>query len=204
MSINHENRDPYEGKASSLSSDTLPKLARLSGAQGKKNKESVTAKSKKRGLFWRGFAVDMVLILLIVGVGVGVWMGYRAVKNAYEPAWETRWVEYSVEIRNIDYDRADQLLPALSDHGLWRGNQADGDYLGEVRDVRALPSVTEDGRETMTLYLTVAAETKYLRGEGYFMGDTRLLAGISGIFRAEGLLAEGTIVSLREMAEVTT
>lgn len=203
MAINHENRDPAERKASSLPSDSLPKMARLSGTQAKKSKERPSGRNGKRGLFWRGLAVDAVLLLLLIGVGVGVWMGYRAVKAAYEPVWEQRRVEYTVEIRNIDYVRADQLLPALSDHGLWRGSDADGDYLGQVSDVRAVPSVTEDGRETMTLYLTISAEAKYLPGKGYYMGDTRLLAGLNGMFRAEGLLAEGTIVSMQEIAEVT-
>ncbi len=204
MAMNHEKREPAERKASSLPSDTLPRMARLSGSQGNKSRDKMSGKYGKRGLFWRGVVVDAILLLLLIGVGVGVWMGYRAIKAAYEPVWEQRRVEYSVEIRNIDYDRADQLLPALADHGLWRGSDADGDYLGMVSDVRAVPSVTEEGRETMTLYLTVSAEAKYLRDKGYYMGDTRLLAGINEMFRAEGLLAEGTIVSMREIAEVTT
>ncbi len=204
MAVNFD-KDPSERKASSLGSDQLPTLSRTAGTSGKRGRE----KQKDRTLHRatrpspKGLVVDLVLFLLLVAMGVGVWFGYGAVKSLYAPDWTLRQVEFSVEIRNLDYDRADQLLPTLSDNALWYSSSVDGDKLGTVSDVRAVPSITEDGRETMTLYLTVRTEARYRKGEGYYVGTTRLLAGESGSFRAEGLAAEGMIISLKDVTEVT-
>lgn len=204
MAMKHDDRETVERKVSSLSDDTLAPLSRTAGSAGRRGKNKrERALPGKRRFSWRGLAVDLVLLLLIAGVGVGLWYGYGAVKEMYAPAWETRQVEFCVEIRNLDYDRADQLLPALSGHDIWYSSAADGDRLGTVSDVRAVPSVTEDGRETMTLYLTVSTQAEYRKGQGYYVGTTRLLAGESGEFRAEGLAAEGTLVSLQDLSEVT-
>ncbi|MBQ9780446.1 MAG: hypothetical protein IJW00_11135 [Clostridia bacterium] len=198
-------REPADKKASSLSGDTLTPLSRTSGKAGKrgkkeKSKDRIFKGNRRTGI--RGVVVDLVILLLLAGVGVGLWFGYTAVKDLYAPVWQSRNVEFCVEIKNIDYDRADQLLPALSGHDLWSSADVSGDRLGIVTDVRAVPVITEDGRETMTLYLTVRTEARYRKGEGYYADSTRLLAGESSIFRAEGLIAEGTVVSLKDLTEV--
>ena len=56
----------------------------------------------------------------------------------------------------------------------------------------------------MALYLTVTAEAKYREGQGYYVGSTRLLAGENGVFRTEGLITEGVIVSLQDLTEVNS
>lgn len=197
-------RDPAEKKASSLSGDTLTSLSRTAGGGGKRGKDKNKDRTVKRarGMSVRGLVVDVILLLVIVGVGVGAWFGYHAVKDMYAPDWQIRQVEFCVEIRNVDYDRADQLLPSLSDHDLWYSSDVSGDRLGTVTDVRAVPTVTDDGRETMTLYLTVTTQAQYRKGEGYYVGSTRILAGESGMFRAEGLSAEGLVVSVQDTTEV--
>lgn len=197
-------RDPTEKKASSLSDDGLTPLSRTVGTTGKRGKEKQKDRTlkKTKPFSLRGLIVDAVLLVLIVGVGVGVWFGYRAAKEAYAPERQERQVEFSVEIKNIDYDRADQLLPSLAEHDLWYSAHVGGDRLGTVTDVRAVPTVTEDGRETMTLYLTVQTTASYRKGDGYYVGTTRLLAGETGVFRAEGMTAEGMVVSLKDLTEV--
>lgn len=203
MSINFD-KDPSEKKASSLLGDALTPMSRTTGAAVKKGKDRPKDRTLKRreSFSLRGLAVDLILLLVLVGLCAGGVFGYRAVKELYAPTWETRTVEFCVEIKNIDYDRADQLLPALSDRGLWYSADVDGDLLGTVHDVRIVSSVTEDGREVMTLYLAVKTQADYRKGEGYYVGSTRLLAGETGVFRAEGLIAEGKVVSLKDVTEV--
>lgn len=206
MSMNRDDKErELNGyKASSLSDDTLQPIARTASGtkkrgRDKKNEVNLSARRKAaRG----GFVVDLVLLLLVALLSVGGWFGYRALKVLYTPVWDTRQVEFCVEIRNIDYDSADELLPTLEDHGLWYSDTAEGDYLGIVSDVRAVPTITEDGKETMTLYLTVRTQAKYSREQGYFVGSTRILAGETGIYRAEGMIAEGIVVSLDDVTEV--
>ncbi len=202
MAVNFD-RDPTEKKASSLSDDGLTPLSRTVSVSGKRGKEKQKDQSLKKGktLSLRGLIVDLVLLLVLVGVVVGGWLGYRAVKSAYAPDWQSRQVSFSVEIKNIDYDRADQLLPSLAGHDLWYSAHVSGDRLGVVKDVRAVPSVTEDGRETMTLYLTVETTVAYRAGVGYYVGTTRILAGETGVFRAQGMTAEGMVVSLTDLTE---
>ena len=61
----------------------------------------------------------------------------------------------------------------------------------------------EDGANTLTLYLTVEASAHYREGKGYRMGVTTLLAGMEGSFRAEGMVAEGTVISMHEKSDET-
>ena len=204
MAVNFE-KDPSEKKASSLSGDALTPLSRTAGTALKRGKDKSKDRTlkRKKPFSVRGLVVDLILLVILAGLCVGGVWGYRAVKELYAPTWDTRTVEFCVEIKNIDYDRADQLLPTLSDRGLWYSADVDGDLLGTVNDVRIVPSVTEDGRETMTLYLTVKTTAGYRKGEGYYIGTTRILAGEEGVFRAEGLIAEGKVVSLKDVSEVT-
>lgn len=202
MAVNYDRRDPAEIKASSLSGDTLTPLSRTAGNVSKRGKEKDRTLPSGKKFSRRGFLVDLLVLLVLAGVIVGAWFGYGALQKLYTPVWETRQVEFCVEIGNIDYDRADQLLPTLTDRQLWSSDHVEGECLGIVSDVRAVPSVTEDNREIMTLYLTVTTQAKYRKGEGYFVGDTRLLAGETGIFRAESLSAEGMVVSVQDVTEV--
>ncbi len=197
-------KDPSEKKASSLSGDTLTPLSRTTETTAKRGKDRLKDRTLKRKKTFsvRGLVVDLILLLILAGICVGGVVGYHAVKELYAPTWDTRAIEFCVEIKNIDYDRADQLLPVLLDRGLWYSDDVDGDLLGTVNDVHIEASVTEDGRETMTLYLTVKTTAKYRKGEGYYVGSNRLLAGETGVFRAEGLIAEGKVISLKDVTEV--
>ena len=46
--------------------------------------------------------------------------------------------------------------------------------------------------------MTVSVTAQYRNGEGYFVEDVRLLAGERAIYRANGLVAEGTMISLTD------
>jgi len=201
MAMKHDDRDLTERKVSSLSDDTLTPLSHTSSGLRKQKGKKEKSLPGRRRFSGRGLVVDLALLLLLVGLGVGIWFGYGAVKEGYAPTWETRDVEFCVEIRDLDYDLANELLASLPNHGLWHTAAADGDYLGSVREVRAVLGVTEEGREIMTLYLTVYTQANYRKGEGYYVGKTRLLAGEMSMFRAEGMIAEGMLVSVKDLSE---
>ena len=76
--------------------------------------------------------------------------------------------------------------------------------LGQISQLDSVPYTNEDGEGVLALYLTVTAEAKYREGQGYYVGSTRLLAGENGVFRTEGLITEGAIVSLQDLTEVNS
>ena len=65
-----------------------------------------------------------------------------------------------------------------------------------------MPYTDENGKGKVALYLTVSTEANYREGKGYYVGSTGLLAGESAIFRTEGMVTEGLIVSLTDQTEV--
>ena len=195
MAINDE-RDVRLTKASSLENDAL---SEISSKSDKKTgvRHNADGRSNQKRAFRRGVVADLILLLVLVGLGMGAWLGYHAVRDMYAPVWEERSIELCVRITDIDYERADQLLSGLTDHSLWHTDAVDGTEIGRVTDVRAVPS-TVNGREIMTLYLTVEVTAQYRNSQGYFVGDVRLLAGATDLYRANGLVAEGTVVSLND------
>ena len=51
---------------------------------------------------WVTVVVDILLILLVVGVAVGGYFTYRAIKNAYQPTYETRKIEFEIALVDVD------------------------------------------------------------------------------------------------------
>ena len=205
MAMKHDERELSERKASSLSGDTLTSLSRTSKGSGKSGKDK---KEKflpgKRRFSLRGLLVDLALLLVLCGLGVGIWFGYRAVKNIYAPEWETRQISFVVEITDLGLEETNALRNTLSGSPLWYSSAADGDMLGQISQLDSVPYTTEEGEGVLALYLTVTAEAKYREGQGYYVGSTRLLAGENGVFRTEGLITEGAIVSLQDLTEVNS
>lgn len=156
--------------------------------------------------WWTALLVDLILLVVLVGLVIGGVFGYRALRNLYAPAWETRDVVFCVEIRDISPDMVKYGQggrPTMTNNPLWSSDQTDADQLGIVTDVRTV-LVTVDGTNTLTLYLTVEAKAYYREGKGYRMGETMLLAGYEGLFRMESLTAQGTIISMHEKSDELT
>ncbi len=202
MAMN-DDKDIRLQKASSLEGDALSQVTLAGDEKRSGARRSGTGKDRKRS-FRRGVVADLILLALLIGLGFCAWLGYRTVRELYVPQWEDRSIELCIRITDIDYDRADSLLSGLTDHPLWYTDAVDGTELGLVTDVRAEPSTVE-GRQIMTLYLTVDVTAQYRNSEGYFVGDVRLLAGDTGLYRANGLVAEGTVVTLTDpLVEIET
>lgn len=205
MAMKHDERELSERKASSLSGDTLTSLSRTAKASGKSGKDKKEKYlPRKRRFSLRGLLVDLALLLVLCGLGVGIWFGYRSVKNIYAPVWETRQISFVVEISDLGLEETNALRNTLPGCSLWYSSSADGDMLGKISQLDSVPYTNEEGEGVLALYLTVTAEAKYREGQGYYVGSTRLLAGESGVFRTEGLITEGVIVSLQDLTEVNS
>ena len=151
---------------------------------------------KKREGF-RRLMVDTVLLLIIAALAVGGVWGYRALKEVYAPVWDETTVEFCIRIGGVDvasiYDEEGRSLFDQCD--VWHSDHAQGELWGTVVDVDAPP---EENGHTATLYLTVRSAALYRAGEGYYIGETHLLAGMKSTFRVRGIMAEGEVISLRE------
>ena len=94
--------------------------------------------------------------------------------------------------------------PIMADHPLWSSDRTDADCLGTVTEVRTILVSGEDGENTLNIILTVKATALYREGKGYRMGATMLLAGMKGTFMAQGLVADGTVISMHELSDEAT
>ena len=199
----------YHNESEDRRSSGLPDNIRspMTGSGG--NAESVksakgtgkVAMGRRDRRLWVSLLVDVILLLVLVGLIVGAWLGLRALRELYAPTWETRTVVYCVEIEGISPDAVKYGSDGryvFENKGIWSTDRTDADFLGTVTDARTVLVAWDDGSNTVTLYLTVEAEAYYREGKGYRMGETLLLAGNRGDFRLEGMIAQGTIVSMHE------
>lgn len=203
-SFNRRDPDP---KASSLADrSVVPDTAVPSSVEteaGARRSESKRSVPKRSG----NLLVDLILLLVIVGlIAGGVW-AFRTVSEIYAPTWETRDVIFCVEITDVDpamVKYGQDGRPTMVGHPLWSSDRTDADQLGTVTSIRTILISGEDGENSLTLYLKVEAQPHYRMGKGYRMGGTMLLAGLEGRFLAQGLVAEGRIISMHEKETSTT
>ena len=202
MAVNDE-RDQGLHKASSLEGDrlTTPSRMGVKNSKRQRDRQGERTLSGKQRTWWKGILMDVIILLVLVGLGTGIFFAYQAIRDIYAPVWDERDIEFVVKIANIDYERADEILPTLADHDLWHTDAADGQRLGTVTDVIMEAFNTGEGKATMTLYLTVSTTAQYHKADGYFVGDIRLLAGETVVYRANGLVSEGMIISITDSTQ---
>ena len=189
-----------DGKASSLTdgAGTL-RPSTPEGGEGKGSTRKFDPVKKKRT--WKTLVVDLVLLVVIVGLVVGGVFAYRAIRDLYAPVWETRDVVFCVKMDGIDPSMVkygQDGRSTFTGNPIWSSDRTDADCLGTVTDVRTVLVSRDDGDNTITMYLTVEAQAYYRVGKGYRMGATMLLAGTEGVFRVEGMVAEGAVISMHE------
>lgn len=195
-SFNRKNRD--DRKAAGLSADqTLqsggtadlsPDAAQMTRSADR----SVMGRGKRR--VWVSVLVDVILLLVLAGLIVGGYFGYRAISRIYAPEWEQREVIFRVQFNDVDPAILEAQYQSLNGSQLWSSEHTDADLLGTVVGV----SEYEAGEP---LEITVKAKAYYREGQGYRMGSTMLLAGSEGVYRMNGLTAEGTIISMHEVRD---
>ena len=150
--------------------------------------------SRRRGSFW----ADLVLLVLLIAVIVGGVLGYRAVKNAYAPAWDKRNVVFVVEISGVDA----AILPEFwhAEAPLYASDKTDAMPIGYLMDTPYVFADAEnDGR--VTVRLLMHSEARYRNGKGYYCGETPILAGLSGDLRVDGVSGNGMIMMVLEADE---
>ena len=99
-SMKRHDSDP---KASSLSvASTTHSPAPSEGRKDRKGKMGKTDAGRGRSRIWVTLLVDLILLLVIAGLVVGGVFAYRAIRELYAPAWETREVVFKVEMTGID------------------------------------------------------------------------------------------------------
>lgn len=159
-----------------------------------------SSSGRRGGAIW----ADIVLLVVLIAVVIGGVLGYRAVKNAYAPAWEERKVVFVVEFACIDAE----IIPDFwhADAPLYTSDKADAlpiGYLMSSPDVIPLPTDPEesDGRICKTVRLTLHSTVSYREGQGYYCGETPILAGLSGELRIDGISGTGMITAVYEADE---
>ena len=200
-------------KASSLD---MPEIVDVPKEQKQKRKRDGKARTFSKGSRSKlPLIADILLIVLIVGIIVGAIFGLRALKRAFTPTAETREITFRVALAEMPYD----MIPSNSDGScslvnnyIWYTDLDDGDKLGTVTamDFEYVKKDESDKSktdvDTVRVYLTVTAsatyrDSTYTDGAGYYMGDTRVAGGLKGVFRMNGLVSEGEIVSVRLTAD---
>lgn len=194
-----------DGKASSLSDGAGTYRSSVpEGGEGKGNARKPDPVRGNRK--WVTLVVDLILLAVLVGLAAGGVFAYRAIRDLYAPVWESRDVVFCVKMEGIDPSMVkygQDGRSTFTGNPIWSSDRTDADLLGTVTDVRTVLVSREDGYNTITMYLTVEATAHYREGKGYRMGATMLLAGDSASYRVEGMVAEGSIISMHEKSMET-
>ncbi len=198
-SMQHNDRHVGGEKASTSMADEQIILPGGTSGDGKRNdrqrRETTLVRSGPQKFAW---IVDLVLLLLLAVLIVGGIFGYRALKEVYDPVWDSKTVEFCIKVSNVprntvyDVDGENRLTGKQ----MWVSDRVDGDCLGTVR--AAFLEAPKPGETTSTLYLTVETTAKYRTGEGYYVNDTQLLAGTIGQYRVHGMTFDGVMISMHE------
>lgn len=147
---------------------------------------------------------DILLLILIAGIIAGAFFGLRALKRSFTPVGEDCRIRYSVALYDVDpesFPYNPDGSYAICNNPVWLSDKVDGDCIGEVTDLKFKLNISDDGNDTLTVYITVEADAVRYDGTadimaGYYVENTRITAGLEGGFRMNGLYADGTVVSM--------
>ena len=188
-----------QAKASSL--DTVPAPVRDAGdrkedARRTKRKERQEDQDfmpavQAAGIRRNRWVVDLVVAVVLVALIVAAVLLYRGFKDRSQTQSQDVWVEYGVVLYDVP-DGTD--LDALVTQTVRLSDQRTGESLGTV-----LAAVREE-HIPHAVQVTVRAPAVYEQGNGYRVGDLRILAGVmptaARFELGESLSAKGVIVSL--------
>ncbi len=150
--------------------------------------------------------VDMLLVVLFCGAIVGGFFGYRAFRNAYAPKEEMRETVLLVELSCLDVEAVPDYWNA--DAPMYVSDEVGAEpiaYLSDVPYIKTLPPDPEhpDAPLQKTVHLLLHTTAEYREGEGYFVGDTALYAGMVYDVRVDGVSTSAMILSVMPAEEST-
>lgn len=198
MASVNDPRFGMDNKASSLVArqtiDTADKGKRARNRAFDADDTPHSTASRRKGSIW----VDLILLVVLAAVIVGGVMGYRAVKRVYAPEWEERDIVFVIDVSHVNAS----ILPDFwhAEAPLYVSDEADATPIGYLMDS---PYVMADSSESgyVTVRLLLHGKARYRKGEGYYCGNTPILAGLSGDVRVDGIAGNGTIMVIYEADE---
>ena len=150
--------------------------------------------SRRKGSVW----VDLILLVVLATVIVGGVMGYRTLKRVYAPEWEERDIVFVMDVSHVNAS----ILPDFwhAEAPLYVSDSVDAAPVGYLMDS---PYVMDDASEDgyVTVRLLLHGKARYRKGEGYYCGNTPILAGLSGDVRVDGVSGNGMIMMVLEADE---
>ncbi len=155
--------------------------------------------------WWKRLLGDLCILLLIAAfVGLAI-CGVYMFRNSYVLKPQTREIVFYVEMAGVDpnlvfYDNNGDIT--LKDTNIWSSDATDADCLGTIVDVQTVMIEEGEGSNTLTLYMKVVEKNAlYYETKGYYCGETRLMAGMEGRFRLNGLIGDGMIIALHRPSD---
>lgn len=189
-------------KASSLDLQNTT-AATSAGKSRKKRAYSMKDSLKKPSGATLSVVADILLLAVIVGIVVGAWFGVRALKKAFTPNEQACSISYCVALYDLTPESflyTEDGSYAIVTNPIWFSDRGDGDEIGKVTSLDFVLNMNEDYDDTVTAYVTVEADAVYREDTGYFVGNTRIVSGLEGGFRMNGLFANGKVVSMNVTA----
>ena len=184
-----------EQKASSISPEAS--LTPVSETKKKIRKAPKVKKTKKKGM---PIAVDILIVLLIIGAIAAAVYGTFVLGKYFATRYAEKQITYTMLLRGVDaelaFDRENELV-IVPDSNVYLTAEQGGHTLGSVLSVSS--EQNEDG--TFDLYVTVRAKAEYNYTLGYFVNQSKIAVGKSYTCRFSGLVSDALIIELRVQGE---
>ncbi len=196
--VAHDRKDSRSTKASSLTAgDTpaAPPTGRRTRSRSFGDGEAVPgASGRRRGVIF----TDILLIVLICGMVVGGFFGYRVLQKIYVPEQQDCEVILLVEIPRLDAEAVPPYWNANAP--VYISDAVGNEPIARLSDVTSIVKHPTDSNYR-TVRLVLRATAQYREGEGYFCGNTQLLAGAVYELRVDGVSASSMITAVYPTAE---
>ncbi|MBP3396362.1 MAG: hypothetical protein J6L87_04225 [Clostridia bacterium] len=125
----------------------------------------------KRRLYWFYVVVDLLLVLAVATGALLAYVVWAPSGSKEDWVGETRTVQYTLEIADVQTELLGRVREGMTVTAF--GTE---DVLGTVDELKTEERSDEAGKSSV-LVLTLTVETRYVQGQGYYVGDFRVAAG---------------------------
>ncbi len=191
MSDHKKNQTTEEEQKMSATPDTA--LTSVNDTKKRVRKAPKVKKPRKRSL---PIAVDILIVVALIGLIIGAICGIYATINIYSEKYVQRDITYTLYLKNVDaalaYD-AESVCVVLEDSTVFVQQSGESTPVGSVESV--VSRACEDA--TVELFVTVRTVADYDRDNGYFVNETKIAVGKAYSCRFSGLISDAVIVELQ-------